>query len=1134
MPTNLPLKKEAVASVRDVVTAAPEVPAGFRLQRLEVLNWGTFHKNPWSIEFDGETALLTGGNGSGKSTLVDALLTLLVPNRGRNYNQAAGESNQKRERTEKSYVRGAYAHTRTAADENSRSKFLRDPGEISVLLAYFTDALAQKEVTLAQVLWLDTRGIQKFFAVADIALKIEDFSQCSDVRVLKKTLAANGVEVFERFSQYEQQFRKRFGLKSHKALDLFNQTVSIKQIESLNGFVRNHMLEKVDMRTKIDELQESYENLTISHAAIQAAREQLEILQPLAKEGAKCRKLEGEAAALENDLSALPAFFAKRKKALLIEELRSLQQDLARAEADVDTYDQLLMKQRQQANDLDYAIKQDSAGQQLRALEQEISSIELDIAKKQSAAEDYNRLAQQIGLEEYSDAETFYEQREKGLELSGEIKTALDNIVQQRDKLKIEENDLCSQREPIADELESLRSRKSQIPKRNLDIRSRLTQALNLDETDLPFAGELLQVREQDRAWEGAIERLLRGFGLCLLVPEAHYAAVNAYVNKTDLRGRLVYYKVVSEQASPTARSLDSNRVPAKLQVKEGLFFEWLRSRLAKQFNYVCAETIEQFQRETRAITASGLTKHGAERHEKDDRNRIGDRSRYILGWDNASKIKALEADLKQIEQQLTQAHKQIRELETVRSQQETQQTLLQNFMWISDFSQIDWQSAKQRQQSLIQEKKEIEEASDKLRQLEAQLKSVNAEIQKTEQKRTQTIQTVGGLSSRQQSNYAQQKQCESVIASAADGAIQAFEQAQAKLLKDYALRFESIESDESGMQKKLRSRLKKKEEKLRNAQYAIVQRMARFKAAFSEVAVNLRTEYDSLSEYVALKEKIEQDDLPRHEKGFKQLMNDKITLAITIFRTELETQEKTIEETIARLNESLMQINYSDATYIELCCAKTNNKEIRQFREDLRVCLGDVARQSAEDQEERFQRIQTLLIKRFKEEERWTKLVTDVRNWLDFSVIERYRADDVEKEHHTDSSGKSGGQKAKLAYTILASALAYQFGVTRLETEDMLGNNQSGRFRFVVIDEAFSRSDENNARYAMELFKKLGLQLLVVTPMSKIHVMEPYIGRLHFASNAENGDYSQVTTISIEEHLRRRHLAETAEIAES
>lgn len=133
--------------------------------------------------------------------------------------------------------------------------------------------------------------------------------------------------------------------------------------------------------------------------------------------------------------------------------------------------------------------------------------------------------------------------------------------------------------------------------------------------------------------------------------------------------------------------------------------------------------------------------------------------------------------------------------------------------------------------------------------------------------------------------------------------------------------------------------------------------------------------------------------------------------------------------------------------------------------------------------------------------------------------MSERYRSDNSEKEHHTDSSGKSGGQKVKLAYTILASAIAYQFGLN----QDMTKHKS---FRFVVIDEAFSKSDDGNARYAMELFKNLNLQLLVVTPKDKINVIEPYIASLHFVSNTPEGNYSSIASISIEEYRHNRQAA--------
>jgi uncharacterized protein YPO0396 len=138
------------------------------------------------------------------------------------------------------------------------------------------------------------------------------------------------------------------------------------------------------------------------------------------------------------------------------------------------------------------------------------------------------------------------------------------------------------------------------------------------------------------------------------------------------------------------------------------------------------------------------------------------------------------------------------------------------------------------------------------------------------------------------------------------------------------------------------------------------------------------------------------------------------------------------------------------------------------------------------------------------------------VRHWLSFAAIERYRADDSEKHYYSDSSGKSGGQKAKLAYTILASAIAFQFGLER-------GESKSQTFRFVVVDEAFSRSDENNSRYAMQLFKELDLQLLVVTPMTGIHIVEPYINACHFVWNNGEGNHSQVHTMSIQQFRQER-----------
>lgn len=53
-------------------------------------------------------------------------------------------------------------------------------------------------------------------------------------------------------------------------------------------------------------------------------------------------------------------------------------------------------------------------------------------------------------------------------------------------------------------------------------MRHQLSNDLGIDEDEIPFAGELMKVRDADHEWEGALERLLRGFAISMLVPEKY------------------------------------------------------------------------------------------------------------------------------------------------------------------------------------------------------------------------------------------------------------------------------------------------------------------------------------------------------------------------------------------------------------------------------------------------------------------------------------------------------------------------------------------------------------------------------------------------------------------------------------
>ncbi len=302
-----------------------------------------------------------------------------------------------------------------------------------------------------------------------------------------------------------------------------------------------------------------------------------------------------------------------------------------------------------------------------------------------------------------------------------------------------------------------------------------------------------------------------------------------------------------------------------------------------------------------------------------------------------------------------------------------------------------------------------------------------------------------------------------------------------------------------------------------------IVRSMAAFRGKYPHETAEFDDSLASAREYRQLHQQVANDDLPRFEREFKDYLNQNAIRDIAGFSAQLNKHEKQIQDRIETINDSLAGIDYNEGRYIRLMANQTTNTEVREFRADLRTCTDNIIGGSASDQysEEKFLQVKRI-IDRFKgregnteQDRNWTRRVTDVRQWFLFSASERWRADEVEYENYSDSAGKSGGQKEKLAYTILAASLAYQFKLD-------WGVERSRAFRFVVIDEAFSRGSEESTRYALRLFTRLGLQLLIVTPLQKIHVIEPHVASVGYVDNPD-GNYSRLQCLSITEYQRRR-----------
>lgn len=1100
--------------------AAPVERAGFRLQRLELYNWGTFDGRVWGFHAGGDTSLLTGDIGSGKSTIVDAIATLLVPPQRVSYNKAAGA--EVRERTVRSYFLGHYKAERSDTGGGARPVALRDSNSYSVLLAQFHNEGYRQSVTLAQVFWLRDQEGQpsRILVVADEPLTIaQHFSGFDDVAGLRKRLKTLTKEVWDSFPPYQAAFRRRFGIENDQALDLFNQTVSMKSVGNLTDFVRQHMLQPFAVEERITALIGHVDDLTRAHEAVLKAKDQVRRLGPIVE---KCDEYDRLVAAIGYDRAARDALRAWAAS-LTLELLSAALEKSAERQASLAVDAERVDETRRKLNGRRDGLKQDIArngGERIERIRSALEACRQGREERERRASEYDRHAREAGLPEARDAQAFHANQRQAVSLAAEAERRVADLRHSAIDAGVRLQSAAKERDEAAAEIEAIRARRSNIPADFLRLRTTLCGATGIDEADLPFAGELLRVRSDERAWEGAIERVLRGFGTALLVPDGHYAAVSAWVDANHLGTRLSYFRAKDSRAGKASAGPAS--LVRKLEFKHGEpLAPWVEAEVARGFDLACCDSLEEFRREPKALTRFGQVK-GGPRHTKDDRRRIDDRTQYVLGWANTEKLAALERALTVIEEG---AQAEAATCAAAQKEEERDQRLLAALHALAAhqcFADLDWRASVVEQERLAGELKAVESASDVLRTLERQLAVLEAELAKCEKERTWVQAEIVRAEEQSKALAKRLETTREVVSATTSEERDRFPTLQR--LHDEGRAGMAIESEDAGeversLRESLQQRIDAAELRRTRLGQRIVAEMQEYRSAYPVETREAAAAVEAADEYRRMLDVLRRDDLPRFERRFKELLNENTIREVANFQSQLRRESQVIRERIDRINRSLREIEFNPGRYIRLEASAAIDAEVREFQQDLKGCTEGTLVGSGDEaySEAKFLQVKKI-IERFRGregstdlDERWTRKVTDVRNWFVFSASERFIEGDAEHEHYADSGGKSGGQKEKLAYTVLAASLAYQFGLE-------WGETRSRSFRFVVIDEAFGRGSDESATYALELFRKLNLQLLVVTPLQKIHVIEPFVANVGFISNTD-GQRSKLRNLTIEQY---------------
>ena len=1115
-----------MSEIRPLDFAEDDALSGFRLTRLEVFNWGTFDSRVWTLQLDGKNGLLTGANGSGKSTLVDAITTLFVPANRIVYNRAAGADDK--ERTLRSYVLGYYNKERNEVTGAAKPVSLRDQNNYSVILGVFHNAGYCQTVTLAQVFWMkETQGQPaRFYLGAErdlsIAADFADFG--TDITGLRKKLRRSGVELFDNFPPYAAWFRRRFGIENDQAMELFHQTVSMKSVGNLTDFVRSHMLESFETALRIQALIGHFDDLNRAHQAVLKARQQVETLTPLVADCKRHDDLTTEVNRFRLYRDSLRCYFSRLKLSLLDKRLNQLCEEWNREDAQVRRLEPVREEQGGRADELKQAIS-DNGGDRLDRLAADIRQKELTRDARIVKAGRYRDLVAKLEEAEVADEISFTAQRARFKTLHEEVSNRyadLQNVVTEHGVTLRQGK---QEHEQVSAEINSLKRRRSNIDDRQIRIRDALCAALGLNIEEMPFAGELIQVREEEREWEGAAERLLRGFGLSLLVPDAFYKAVAEWVDVNHLKGRLVYFQVRARKPSSLPERHSDSLVKKLIVKTDSPHYDWLENELAYRFDMACCANQEQFRREKRAITRAGQIKDPNGRHEKDDRYSINDRSRYVLGWDNSAKIAALEAQSRLLETRMADVVGKINKIEAERKVLAERRDALTRLEEFTSFEELDWRGVAADIENLKVERRELEQTSDILKQLSERLRELQQALRDTEDKLQKSRERRAKVEQRQADARNLRSQTamladETSIDAELDNDLNAL---CGEAPGEHRFDVETCSNREQEVRSWLQARIDAEDKKIKSLAEQIIKAMSSFKDAFKLETAEMDASLEAAFEYEKLLTQLNRDDLPRFVARFKELLNVNAINEIANFNAQLARERETIKDRIAQINKSLSEIDYNLGRYIVLESQPSPDAEVRDFQQDLRACTEGAVTGSDDAQysESKFMQVKAI-IDRFRGREglsehdrRWTAKVTDVRNWFLFAASERWRANNTEFGYYSDSSGMSGGQKEKLAYTILAASLAYQFGLE-------WGAIRSRSFRFVVIDEAFGRGSDESAKYGLALFQKLNLQLLIITPLQKINIIEPFVSSVGFVHN-EDGKISKLRNLSIEEYRAQK-----------
>jgi len=1095
-----------------------------RLAEMSVYNWGSFN-GLHTASIDPCGTLVTGDNGSGKSTFIDGLMALLLPAGKATFNVAAAQGDRS-DRSLLSYMRGSFGSAHDGSSTRVKSK--REQGVVTALRALYQSEDGSC-ITLAAVFWTTSSNntlseVKRVYIVAkrNVLLKemLDAFGD-GNARQLKQWLREDPAitDCDSNFSDYQELYRKHLYMDNKNAPSLLSRALGLKKIDDLTKLIRELVLEPSSVKLDAKKVVEEFADLVAIHEQLIDAKEQYTHLQRLPELAEAIAKAKQSLESLQLEKSHLRIYFGAALAVLWEAKLREIRADtetLVRAinSAETDERDAQAAVEKRHEEYLNLGgDKVESLKKDLQHIQQKLNDV---IRTSSDYQNDCRSLELNPGLSEQTILANKTAAAEKTACIAEDTRQSQDYFGEVAARLSDTQKKLDS----IDDEIRAIEARPdSNIPVRYQQLRDEMLSSLELSGDNLVFIGELLDVKDSEKSWQGAIERALGGLKTTLLVPQKNYSMVTRWLNvrHTGLHVRAQVVMAKNRSTGDAAANNNGDFVEfrdrgflRKLVWKQHAYRDWLKHHLHK-FDLQCVSGTDELDATPFSMTKEGLVHRERGRFEKKDQQRVDDRRNWSLGFSNKSRLGLLTGDRKEAESSLSELNAKLtgaRESLNKIAEQAKRWERLISYEW----EQINAPYWQKRFDDVNADLMKLEESGGDLESALGRWHAAKAMLQEV-QKNKEVLLVKKGSLEKDQENASQHLEKSRQVAAAG---------MTDKVRTLLTQRVGQVTLDNAETQAEFEKQLERELEKLRASKSSAeniangIMSSFRGKEKWTPLTVDWPNGLDALQDFLDHYAYLETEGLPELIDQFKERLNKHATQSLARIKTRLESEREDILERIETINQVLERTEFKQGSHLRLGSKREKYPHVQEFERKLKSALSLA---TSDDHEGRFNLLADVVDVLEKASAPGTANTMESLRLLDPRYQMSFYAEEVDsqtlkiRDVLESSSGKSGGEKESFAGTIVAASLAYVL------TPD---GYDKPIYCTVFLDEAFSNTAEAVSRRVLKVFKELHIHVNLITPYKNLNLARESAKSLLIAERDPALHESHLCEVTWEEIDRR------------